>query len=140
MSLTHFPDPDMPDYRDIRLRDDARTVPPSIVQAYQLDGANITALETGSYNVHFKIEHEDQAYDVRKSNRPNNAGNLEYEAEVLNHLEKNGFALAPKIVPEASGKPNLWIDDTGGHYSDGWGMVRLPESLWSILLEFIMPR
>lgn len=103
----------MPDYRDIRLRDDARTVPPSIVQAYQLDGANITALETGSYNVHFKIEHEDQAYDVRKSNRPNNAGNLEYEAEVLNHLEKNGFALAPKIVPEASGKPNLWIDDTG---------------------------
>lgn len=80
---------------------------------YQLEDATITVLETGSYNVHFKVEHEGAIYDLRKSNRPNHVGNLAYEAEVLTHLEDSSFDLSPQVEPASSGMTNLWIDNAG---------------------------
>ena len=128
MSTNHFPDPDMPDHRDIRLRKAARVVPEAVVGAYGLAGAIITPLDTGSYNIHFRIERAGESFDLRKSNRPATPGNLAYEAEILLHLRQRGFDLAPEIVPAGSGESNLWIDDTGWTLfrwmGDGPGMNR----------------
>jgi Ser/Thr protein kinase RdoA (MazF antagonist) len=103
----------MPDYRDVRLRDGAREVPVPVVKALGLSGATITALETGSYNIHFRVERAGELFDLRRSNRPNNPGSLVYESAILRHLRQNGFDLAPEIVPAVSGESNLWIDGAG---------------------------
>jgi Ser/Thr protein kinase RdoA (MazF antagonist) len=113
LSLSHFPDPDMPDYSDVRLREDARTVPDEVLDLYDLSGSSVVALETGSYNIHFRIESGGKTFDLRKSNRPSAPGNLDYEAEILIHLKSRGFDLAPEIVPSTQGDSNVWIDDTG---------------------------
>lgn len=103
----------MPDHSDIRLRDDVLIVPDAVLEAYGLAGASVTPLNTGSYNVHFKVEHDGGEFDLRKSNRPSEHGNLLYEAELLTHLSTSGFDLAPKLVPAKSGDTNLWEQETG---------------------------
>jgi hypothetical protein len=117
--LSHFPDPDMPDYRDMRLLEESRVIPEAVIESYDLQNASITAMETGSYNIHFKVVSQsdssepDELFDLRRSNRPSQPGNLTYESEILIHLRERGFDLAPEIVPTAKGEPNLWFDDTG---------------------------
>lgn len=108
-----FPDPDLPEHVDIRTLENARVVPDEVVESYGLNDAVITPLETGSYNIHFKIESEGELFDLRKSNRPSQIGNLDYESEILNHLKAQGFALAPEVVASKSGAYNLWVDDIG---------------------------
>ncbi len=76
MSTDHFPDPDMPDHIDVRLRDDARLVPAEVIDSYGLRNASITPMDTGSYNIHFKVEFERALFDLRKSNRPSEPENL----------------------------------------------------------------
>lgn len=51
MSLSHFPDPDMHDYRDARLQEDVWVVPDSVIEAYELDDAAISDLDTGSSSI-----------------------------------------------------------------------------------------
>ncbi|MBT3994166.1 MAG: phosphotransferase [Chloroflexi bacterium] len=113
MSTDHFPDPDMPDFSDIRLDGNVHEVPESVVVAYGLESASITPLATGSYNVHFRVDHRDERFDLRRSNRPSEPGNLNYEAEILNYLETSGFTLAPRIVRTKTGESNLWSSETG---------------------------
>jgi len=103
----------MPDYSDIRLRDDARTVTQEVLDVYGLGDAAVTALDTGSYNIHFKIEHQGKLFDLRKSNRPQKAENLVYESELLTQLETKGFELAPQIVATNDGQPNYWNEEAG---------------------------
>jgi hypothetical protein len=111
--LSHFPDPDMPDYRDMRLLEESRVIPEAVIESYDLQNASITAMETGSYNIHFKVVSQsdssepDELFDLRRSNRPSQPGNLTYESEILIHLREHGFDLAPEIVPTAKGEPNL---------------------------------
>jgi len=111
--INHFPDPDLPEHVDIRSLENARVVPDDVIDSYGLNGAVISALDTGSYNVHFKIESDGNLFDLRKSNRPSQIGNLEYESELLNHLRAQGFSLAPEVVASKSGAYNLWVGDTG---------------------------
>jgi len=113
MSQNHFPDPDMPDHRDARSREGARVVPRAVVSAYGLGDATIAALDTGSYNIHFRVERAGELFDLRRSNRPNSPGNLGYEAAILVHIRQNGFDLAPEIVPARSGESNVWLDGAG---------------------------
>ena len=111
--INHFPDPDLPEHVDIRSLENARVVPDEVVDSYGLKNAVTSALDTGSYNIHFKIESDGNLFDLRKSNRPNQIGNLDYESELLNHLRTQGFTLAPEVVPSKSGAYNLWVDGTG---------------------------
>jgi Ser/Thr protein kinase RdoA (MazF antagonist) len=113
MSLSHFPDPDMHDYRDARLQEDVWVVPDSVIEAYELDDAAISDLDTGSYNIHFRVERAGELFDLRRSNRPNSPGNLGYEAAILVHLRQSGFDLAPEIVPALTGEPNVWLEGAG---------------------------
>lgn len=108
-----FPDPDLPEHVDIRTLEDARIVPDEVIDSYGLKNAGITALDTGSYNIHFRIESEGELFDLRKSNRPSQLGNLDYEAEILNHLKRQEFTLVPEVVLSKSGDYNLWVDDIG---------------------------
>jgi Ser/Thr protein kinase RdoA (MazF antagonist) len=108
-----FPDPDLPEHVDIRTLENARVVPDEVIDSYGLNNAVISAIDTGSYNIHFKIESEGKRFDLRKSNRPSQIGNHDYESEILNHLRSQGFTLAPEVVPSVSGDFNLWVDDTG---------------------------
>ncbi len=103
----------MPGHRDARLREGARVVPWAVVNSYGLGKATISALDTGSYNIHFKVERAGVLFDLRRSNRPNNPGSLAYESAILRHLRQNGFDLAPEIVPTVSGESNMWIDGAG---------------------------
>ncbi len=103
----------MPGHRDVRLRTGARVVPESVIEAYGLRGASVVALDTGSYNIHFRVERAGELFDLRRSNRPSAPGNLKYESAILRHLRQNGFDLAPEIVPAVSGESNLWIDGAG---------------------------
>jgi Ser/Thr protein kinase RdoA (MazF antagonist) len=111
--LSHFPDPDMPDYSDIRLRENARFVPDAVAAEYDLENATITPMDTGSYNIHFRVDLNGELFDLRKSNRPSAPGNLDYESEILIHLRKQDFNLAPEIVPNQNGESNTWHDDIG---------------------------
>jgi Ser/Thr protein kinase RdoA (MazF antagonist) len=98
----------------MRLREDAYVVPDAVLDAFGLAGACVKPLNTGSYNIHFKIVTGDgDEFDLRKSNRPSEHGNLLYETEVLTHLSENGFDLAPKPIPAKSGDTNLWINGIG---------------------------
>ena len=113
MSTNHFPDPDMPDYKDARLQEGVRLVPRAVINAYGLGDATISTLDTGSYNIHFKVERAGELFDLRRSNRPSAPGNLAYESALLVHLRQNRFDLAPEIVPADSGELNLWLDGVG---------------------------
>lgn len=103
----------MPGHRDARLREDVRVVPRAVINSYGLGEATVSALDTGSYNIHFRVERAGVSFDLRRSNRPSDPGNLEYESAILVHLRQNGFDLAPEIVPAVSGESNLWIDGAG---------------------------
>ena len=128
MSTNHFPDPDMPDYKDARLQEGVRLVPRAVINAYGLGDATISTLDTGSYNIHFKVERAGELFDLRRSNRPSAPGNLAYESAVLVHLRQNRFDLAPEIIPAGSGESNVWIDGAGWTLfrwmGDGPGMHR----------------
>jgi len=93
--------------------DNARVVHDDVIDAYGLNNAVITAVDIGSYNIHFKIESEGERFDLRKSNRPSQIGNLDYESEILNHLRTKGFTLVPEVVATKSGAYNLWVDGRG---------------------------
>lgn len=111
--LNHFPDPDMPEFRDARLRPDSREVPAGVLAAYGLTGASATALATGSYNIHFKVDRAGELFDLRRSNRPAAPESLRYESEILVHLWQNGFEYCPEIIATPTGEANLWFDDVG---------------------------
>ena len=113
MSVHHFPDPDMPGFSDLRTLDDALNIPVQVLDAYGLEGASLQQLETGSYNIHFRIDHGGETFDLRKSNRPNDPSNLSYEAEVCDFFEQSDFHLTPRIVRSKNGDPNLWIGGVG---------------------------
>ena len=82
--LSRFPDPHDPCRVDVRLALDADAVTPAVLAAYGLEGASVTRLPTGSFNIHFrvepKIESKRGTFDLRRSNRPADRGNLLYEA------------------------------------------------------------
>ena len=122
MSLSHFPDPDLPELRDARLREDVLVVPAVVVDAYGLGEAAISPLDTGSYNIHFRVERAGEAFDLRRTNRPNAPDNLACESAILVHMRQNGFNLAPEIAPARSGESNVWRDGAG------WTMFRLAQT------------
>ena len=121
MSLSHFPDLDLPELRDARLREDVLVVPAVVVDAYGLGDAAISPLDTGSYNIHFRVERAGEAFDLRRTNRPNAPGNLACELAILVHMRQNVFNLAPEIAPARSGESNVWRDGAG------WTMFRLAQ-------------
>lgn len=118
MSMHAFPDPYNSRHVDLRLRDDAGEVPDEVLAVYGLEGAAIDRLETGSYNVHFRVESGGERFDLRHSNRPIDVSNLAFEAELLLHLRDRGFKLAPELVPTPAGETNFW------HGHDGWTLFR----------------
>ncbi len=103
----------MPDYNDIRLQDNVRAVPETVVSAYELQGASFSPLDTGSYNVHFRVDCRGKSFDLCRSNRPTQFGNLGYEAELLTHLSDSGFDLSPELIAARSGELNIWEAGTG---------------------------
>ena len=103
----------MPKYADARLQDGVEIVPRGVLDAYGLGTGTISVLETGSYNIHFRVELAGELFDLRRSNRPSAPGNLAYESAILVHLSQNGFNFSPEIVPSNSGESNVWIEGTG---------------------------
>ncbi len=113
-----FPDPYNSRHVDIRLREDAGDVPAEVLAAYGLEKAAVARLETGSYNVHFEVESKIGKFDLRHSNRPIDASNLKFEAELLLHLRNREFKLAPELKLTESGETNFWRGN------DGWTLFR----------------
>lgn len=116
--MHHFPDPFDSRHIDIRTKSDAGDVPSEVLAAYGLEGASIARLETGSYNIHFRVESGSGRLDLRHSNRPIDTLNLAYEAELLVHLRSRGFLLAPELVLTRDGESNFWFRN------DGWTLFR----------------
>ena len=116
--LSRFPDPLDLDRVDVRLAPDADVVPTAVLATYGLNDALVTRLNTGSFNIHFRVESERGTFDLRRSNRPVDRGNLQYEVELLQHLRKNGFDLVPEVIPADDGSPNWWSGN------DGWTLFR----------------
>lgn len=116
--LSRFPDPLDLNRIDVRLAPDADVVPIAVLDAYGLKDASVTRLNTGSFNIHFRVESERGTFDLRRSNRPVDHGNLQYEVELLQHLRKNGFDLVPEVIPATDGSRNWWSGN------DGWTLFR----------------
>lgn len=111
--LNSFPDPYDADYVDVRTLPDAEDVPAEVLAAYGVEGASVTRLTTGSFNIHFKVESSRGVFDLRRSNRPINRSNLLYEAEFLSRLHGKGFTAAPDPVATRDGDLNFWTGDSG---------------------------
>ena len=116
MSLSHFPDPDLPEFRDARLREDVLVVHAVVVDAYGLGDAAISPLDTGSYNIHFRVERAGEAFDLRRTNRPNAPGNLACESAILVHMRQNGFNLAPEIGHTLTAQKVALVVLSGNHH------------------------
>ncbi len=117
-----FPDPFDYGHVDARKLPDARVVPSDVLDAYGLNGASVMALDTRSFNIHFRVDSNRGGFDLRRSNRPIDRSNLAFETEFLDHLRSKGFDRAPRPVPTLGGAFNYWSG------SSGWTLLEWEDS------------
>ncbi len=51
--------------------------------SYELGISRVQPLNTGSHNIHFRLDSDMGPFDLRRSNRPSDSGSLLYEARIL---------------------------------------------------------